>query len=553
MLRRWRLITGLTLFTFLATHLLNHALGLGGRDWLAAGRGLFLALWRNPLGEGLLLAALLVHLALAGVALYRRTRLHHLRPWEAAQLLLGLVIPPLITVHVVGTAMAHYRFGLDDSYDYLYLLFAQDLSGALRQGAAALIAWTHGCIGLWFWLRLKSWFPPWRDIILAALVLLPTLSLAGVAVGIREVAWLAEDPAWREARLAASNPLDAAGWQWLYATERWLLATYALLLGGVLAARGWRGFAERRGGQVRITYPGGLAVAAPRGFSILEASQLRRVPHAAVCGGRGRCSTCRVRVLRGLENLPPPSVTESRVLARIGAGGEVRLACQARPTGNLEVEPLLPPGATPRDALPRPGYLQGQEREVAVLFADLRGFTRLSEGRLPYDVVFLLNRYFRGMAHAVEGAGGQIDKFLGDGVMALFGLRSDSATGCRQALAAARAMALELADMNRALQHDLQQPLRIGMGLHVGPCIVGEMGAGRAVSVTAIGDTVNTASRLENLSKEFAAELVLSVAVAEKAGLDLSWARREETVPRGRETPLSLLVVEQAATLPKQD
>ena len=141
-------------------------------------------------------------------------------------------------------------------------------------------------------------------------------------------------------------------------------------------------------------------------MSVLEASRAAGIPHASVCGGRGRCSTCRVRVGAGAAQLPPPAADEARVLARIGdAGGGVRLACQLRPTHDLEVTPLMPAGAGPSDIRVQVNPGQGIEREIAVLFADLRAFTRMAEGRLPYDVVFVLNQYFRAMGQAIEEAG----------------------------------------------------------------------------------------------------------------------------------------------------
>ena len=135
-------------------------------------------------------------------------------------------------------------------------------------------------------------------------------------------------------------------------------------------------------------------------------------------------------------------------------------------------------------------------------------------------MVFLLNRYFRATGQAIEAAGGRVDKFIGDGVMAIFGLGTDPQTACRQALDAARRMALALDDLNEAMSGDLDLPFRIGIGLHAGPAIVGEMGYERAAQITAIGDTVNTASRLETLTKEFGAELVVSQELLDRAGVD---------------------------------
>jgi len=153
------------------------------------------------------------------------------------------------------------------------------------------------------------------------------------------------------------------------------------------------------------------------------------------------------------------------------------------------------------------------------------------------------------MGHAIENAGGHLDKFIGDGVMALFGLDADSATAARQSLAAAEAMSRNLADLNRAFADDLDEPLRIGIGIHLGYAIVGEMGYGQTVSITAIGDTVNTASRLETLTKEFGAQLVVSSDLTERAGADLSSFPAHTVTIRGRSTPMEVRVIAVATGL----
>ena len=187
---------------------------------------------------------------------------------------------------------------------------------------------------------------------------------------------------------------------------------------------------------------------------------------------------------------------------------------------------------------------------IAILFADLRAFTRFAERRLPYDVVFVLNRYFSAMGSAIEGAGGRVDKFIGDGVMALFGIEEGPERGCRAALAAARAIVEEMGELNRSLAPELREPLRIGIGIHVGSAIVGEMGHARSTSLTAIGDAVNTASRLEAMTKEYQAQLVISEDVARYAGLEQAALPRHEIMIRGREEPLAILVVADALGLP---
>jgi len=193
--------------------------------------------------------------------------------------------------------------------------------------------------------------------------------------------------------------------------------------------------------------------------------------------------------------------------------------------------------------------MQGSEQELAILFADLRGFTKFSEHRLPYDVVFVMNQYFKAMGEAVEASGGHLDKFIGDGVMALFGISTDPARGCREALDAAVAMAQALDELNRVLAQDLSEPLRIGLGIHTGPVIVGEMGYSKARTLTAIGDAVNTASRLESMNKEFHSQLIFSEEVSARAGLDVSRFPQHEIEVRGRTTLLPIRVVEDAHDL----
>jgi adenylate cyclase len=228
----------------------------------------------------------------------------------------------------------------------------------------------------------------------------------------------------------------------------------------------------------------------------------------------------------------------------------VRLACQLRPAGPVEVTPLLPAFVPARAGLLRPGYAQGSEREIAILFADLRDFTSIAERKLPYDIVFVLNRYFQAMGEAIAEAGGRVDKFIGDGFMALFGIERGAEAGCRMALDAARRISLRIDELNRVLQHELEAPLRIGIGLHTGPAIVGEMGHGKAMALTAVGDAVNTASRLEAACKTFACELVVSEALLRRAGVDTERGERHEIEIRGRREPLAVRIHARARELP---
>jgi adenylate cyclase len=539
------------MFAYVTTHLANHSVGLVSVQAMDAVVHVVHQYWSSRLGGILLYGAFAIHYGLALWALWLRRSLKMSAP-EAVQLALGFSIPFFLVDHVLHTRVADTFY--ESAYGYYSpLLYFYFVSSPLRGGfqlAVLVIAWIHAVIGLWFWLRLRPWYARWQPFLFAFALLLPTLAILGFLQGGRQVMAMAENPAW-VAELATRFPRPApADVAFIDQMVVWLRYAFLAALVGVLAARLVRWWWERRRGVIRLTYPSGRVVQTVRGVLVLEASRMAGIPHASVCGGRGRCSTCRIKIDGPDEAIPPPAPAEVKVLQRVGAAPNVRLACQLRPHGDLRVTPLLPATAQARDGFRRPAYLHGAEREIAILFGDLRAFTQLSEQKLPYDLVFLLNRYFAEMGHAVEAAGGRIDKFIGDGVMALFGLDRGVEAGCREALAAARDMAERMESLNRALVHDIPEPLRIGIGIHTGPAIVGEMGHGTAVSITAVGDSVNTASRIESLTKTYGCELVVSEAVVLRAGIDAGAAPRHEIEIRGRVERLVVRTFASARDLP---
>ena len=548
---RIRLWSGYILFFYVVTHLLNHALGLISLRVLEIGRVWFVFVWHNPLGQTVLYGALITHFFLALWSLYRRRTLK-LSRWEWAQWILGASIVPLGVMHVVGTRLAHELYDVQAGYPWvLGSMLVGGWTAILRQFSLPLIVWLHACIGLHFVWRLRPWYREWLPVLYAFALIVPIAGIGGAGIALRDVADLAQRPDFLAELFARAQVPTLDQIANLYAIADALQYGALGLLVALLLARPARSLWERRAGVVHLSYGERRKTSHATGLTILEMSRNAGIPHASVCGGRGRCSTCRVRI--GGEDrakLPPASAEEQKVLSRVGAPDTVRLACQLRPPpGRYRVTPLLPASAGPVEAYRRQPQAHGGERYVAILFADIRGFTSISEGKLPYDVVFLLNRYFRATGQAIEAAGGRVDKFIGDGVMAIFGLSGDPRTACRQALEAARLMAVALDDLNEAMSGDLDLPLRIGIGLHAGPAIVGEMGYERAAQITAIGDTVNTASRLEALTKDFGAELVVSQELLDKAGIELAAAPQHDVDIRGRQGRLAVRAVMRAAEL----
>ena len=259
--------------------------------------------------------------------------------------------------------------------------------------------------------------------------------------------------------------------------------------------------------------PDGVEVPFEKAANLLQALVGKNVPIAHACGGHARCSTCRVRVLEGLAACGPRTEAEQRMADRLRFTSDIRLACQTEVLGATEVKRLilddedvdlanqLPAGAT--------GGGIGREQFVAVLFADIAGFTSMSEALPAYDIVHLLNRFYTAAGRAVGEHGGGIANYMGDGLMALFGLRDrgEPPWGAVQAGLGV----LEAADRVGAYFHEVYGcTFGVRVGVHCGPAIVGDIGAAGERRETAIGDTINFAARLEAANKETGTRLLVS-------------------------------------------
>ncbi len=545
---RLRLGSGVILFVFVFGHLVNHSLGIFGLATMNAGLAVSVAPWHTVPGTILLTGAALTHMATALWSVYRRRTLR-LPLWQLVQTVLGLSIPLILIGHVLATRGLVERYDVAMNYDLeLTFLWVIAPTFGIVQTVAVFVVWIHGCIGLHGWLRLKRWYARVQLVAFALAIIVPVAALAGYVSGGTRVMALAEDTDWVLATMEQARfEADMAAWMQDSRVVGWYVI--GAILVAVLAARALRGYWRGRNRGPRMRYRGQRVVDVAPGMTALEALRAAGIRHASVCGGRGRCSTCRVQIENGADRLPPPEGQELTVLRRIAAPSSVRLACQIRPTADLALSPLLPPTATVADAYQRALRQNSEERTVAILFADLRGFTRFSESRLPYDVVFVLNRFRVTMAEAIESAGGVINEFVGDGLMALFGIDGDVEQGCRNAVGAARSMTARLEQLNDSLRDELDVPLKIGIGIHVGPVIVGEMGFRGVRGITVVGDVVNTASRLEEMTKTLQAQVVLSDDVVRHGGITVDDAQSHEVEIRGRVHPLAVRALSADAVL----
>ncbi|MGL4560300.1 MAG: adenylate/guanylate cyclase domain-containing protein, partial [Afipia sp.] len=502
-IRQVRLITGLVLFAYVVSHFANHALGnisLRAMDDALYYHAMF---WQNWPVLIVLYGSVLIHLGLGIWALYARRQFR----WtgiELTQLIFGLSIPAFIISHVIGVRLAGVMFGHEKDYPqvfFAYWVYRPGMQWTMY--SMLLVSWIHGCIGIYFWARTKPYFRKISSLLLALAVILPTLSMLGLYQGGRAVQRASTAPEWRAENLSREKVGTGAEQVTLEQISSAVLYGYLGLIGLAIVARGVRALMERRRGLVRLSYGNGKTVRIPVGLSVLEASTRFNIPHSSVCGGRARCSTCRIRVVGDCSALPEPSNRETFVLERVGAGGDpaIRLACQLRPRTDVAFFQIFPAHTSASSAATIKPAHPGRERYVVSMFVDMRGSTKLAEQLLPFDTVFIINRFLTAVSQAVVECGGQPNQFVGDGQLALFGLATNPQTACRQAIEAASRIAIHVDALNEFLGDDVPEPLRFGVGIHGGEVIIGDIGSEEHTVFTALGDPVNVAARLQDMTK----------------------------------------------------
>ena len=398
MRRSLRLASGLVLFTYITAHLINHALGLVSLKTAEAALEFAVEVWSSPPGTVLLYGAFAIHFVLALWSVYER-RTFRLPPLELLRIALGFTLPIMLIGHAANTRLAWELFGMPSDYARVVAtLWFTDTQG-MQLGVMAP-GWVHGCLGLHFLLNRRPLYRKLRYVLFAFALLIPVFSGLGFIAMARELQGSTAGAAAVSEYLApehAAKRLALAQWR------NGLLLGYFGLIGAIFVARAVRNALERgRRHLVTISYPG-RTVRVPRGWSVLEASRSFHLPHASMCGGRARCSTCRVRVSAGEKACPPAAPDERAALERIGAPPDVRLACQLRPQGDLSVIPLV--------RTERPNYRptaprRSAEREVVVLYCDFLNRAELAADHMPQDLLYVLTLYIEGLSNAIRAARG---------------------------------------------------------------------------------------------------------------------------------------------------
>jgi adenylate cyclase len=269
--------------------------------------------------------------------------------------------------------------------------------------------------------------------------------------------------------------------------------------------------------------------------TILRASLRAGIPHAHACGGNARCSTCRVQIVDGLDVCAPRTGKEGELAARLRFASEVRLACQTTVSGDVTVRRLVL-DQTDLELIVQPEALHavepiGEERSLAIMFADIRGFTAFAERLLPYDVVHALNRYFDEVGRVIAEHDGHIDNYMGDGLLAVFGMERP-VHSARRAVAAARAMIAAVERLKPYFDTVYGRSFDIGIGIHYGEVIVGAVGASGRRRVTIVGDAVNAAARIEAATKVVGAKVLISTATYDALDQpDTPWPTHRVVLP----------------------
>ena len=513
-------------------------------------------IWKNIVGTVLLYGSLVIHIFLGFYAVgTRKSFKMTLKEW--IQIIFPILALLVLLQHVGAIAVATKIFGVEINYTLLLSLMISEptevAAGTVLFSLMTIFIWVHGAIGINTLLRfnMKS-YGKYKSYFYLVFYGVPILGVFGFWAALKEQSFIAYaktlqgDENFIFSIIMESVPQEA--FPTLMAIEPLVMKNYPLIVLGLIVIAIANVVRARFFGRIKIHYSNNKIVSVPKATSVLEASRLAGIPHQSVCGGKARCTTCRIHVISHEGDLPAPTALEANAIERAGLESDVRLACQLKPTKDLTIIPLVNPensleGTTNRRAL------SGKEQETVVLFIDLRDFTKLSEKKLPYDVVYILNKYYSVCGKIIEEQGGRLDKFIGDGIMAIFDSSSDANENCRNAVKSGVLISRDMKSLNDEVKIDFSEEIRFGMGIHSGDAIVGLMGYRKTFTETVVGDNVNVASRLEELTKNYKAELVLSKYVAEKANLNLKEFKGDRVKIRGRKEDLDILSVADASSV----
>jgi class 3 adenylate cyclase len=265
-----------------------------------------------------------------------------------------------------------------------------------------------------------------------------------------------------------------------------------------------------------VCQPDNVSVAFDGETNVLKALVGAGVPITHLCGGKARCSTCRVKVSEGLSQLSAPTEKEEAMAQRLGLPSEIRLACQMTASVSVTLRRMVfdEADAAMASQIGRRSFRGpiGREVEVAVMFADVAGYSAMAEALPPYDIVHMLNRFFTGAGAVVEANSGRVDNYMGDAILALFGV-NDEPMPTVAAIRSGLGVLKVATDLNRYVERIYGKTFKVRVGIDFGEAVFGLLGAEGSARETAVGDVVNVASRLQNANKDVGTNMLVSEAV----------------------------------------
>ena len=248
--------------------------------------------------------------------------------------------------------------------------------------------------------------------------------------------------------------------------------------------------------------------------TILEATLTNHINHTHACGGQGKCSTCRVSVMNGIEHCGVRNEIEQEMATILNFPTEIRLACQTKISGDITIRRMvsdkLDIDIISEQFSEDSNSAIDSQQKLTIVFTDIVNYTAFAEKFPPYDIVHVLNRYYRIMNRVIKNHKGLISDVAGDGILAVFGIDCVSENSVLEAIKAIDEMKERLKTFNTYLKSNFNTSFGIRAGIHHGNVIVGPFDTGEMKKTAVIGDNVNYASRIETANKEFGTEVLLS-------------------------------------------
>jgi len=249
--------------------------------------------------------------------------------------------------------------------------------------------------------------------------------------------------------------------------------------------------------------------------TILDCSIANQIPHIHECGGNGMCTTCRIRILNGHDNVSPRTLREQEIARVRKWDPSIRLACQCYVKGDVDIQRLVWTSSEVNklqlETVPE-GY--AEERAIAILFCDIRGFTKMTVENYSFDVAHILNRFYTVLGDPILINNGIIYQYVGDEIIGLFGVSGGMRDkNCRDAVRAALGMQYAIERLNHFELVDFNVKLELGIGINFGKAYIGKLGHPKHKQFAVVGDPVNTTSRIQSYNKTAKTKILISESV----------------------------------------